>query len=195
MAGRPPLHEPAERRALIESAATSLFAEVGFTAATMDEVVTRSGISKPAVYRAYPSKSHLYAAVIERAANDAAAAALDAFAAAAGSTADRLLAMIDAWFAQVERDATPHRLAARDVPDDPVVAEAAARIKAMQVGNDVRLMRALAPQLPHAEVEPLGEVIRSSLLSLARWWSDHPEVPREVPVAVMTRICVALTTA
>ena len=158
----------------------------------MDEIVRRSGVSKPAVYRAYPSKSHLYAAVIERAANEAAAAALDAFAAASGSAAERLRAMIDAWFERVERDPTAHRLARRDVPDDPVIAEAAARIRAMQVGNDVRLIRALAPHVPGAEVEPLGEVIRSSLLALAHWWSEHPEVSRDVPVAVMTRLCAAL---
>ncbi len=40
--------------------------------------------------------------------------------------------------------------------------------------------------------EPLGEMIRSSLLALASWWSEHPDVPREVPVAAMTRLCTAI---
>src|SRR2546429_237692 len=48
----------------------------------------------------------------------------------------------------------------------------------------------LPPRAPRgpAQVEPLAEVVRSSLTGLALWWLDHPDVPRAVLVDVMLRV-------
>jgi len=56
----------------------------------------------------------------------------------------------------------------------------------------VMLLRRFAPGLPEEELEPLGEVIRSSLTGLALWWLDHPDTPRRVLVDVMFRVCRGL---
>jgi hypothetical protein len=42
--------------------------------------------------------------------------------------------------------------------------------------------------LPETELEPLGEIIRSSLTGLALWWLDNPGVPRGAVVAAMLRM-------
>lgn len=60
MAGRPPLINARELHERITFAAASVFAEKGFDAATIDEIVRRADISKPALYRVYESKGHLY---------------------------------------------------------------------------------------------------------------------------------------
>ena len=39
-----------------------------------------------------------------------------------------------------------------------------------------------------AEVEPLAEIIRSSLSGLALWWLDNPGVPRVTVAAAMLRM-------
>ncbi|MFH8407938.1 hypothetical protein ACH4FX_24540 [Streptomyces sp. NPDC018019] len=57
-----------------------------------------------------------------------------------------------------------------------------------QRATDVALLREYVPGLPEAELEPLGEAIRSSLYGLALWWLDRPEQPREVLVRAMVRI-------
>ena len=105
---------------------------------------------------------------------------------------ERLVDMIDAWFARVEANPNVHRLAAHHLPDDAIIAAAAATIRTMQLANDARLISSIAPHVPREEIEPLGEVVRGALLSLADWWVDHPDVSRSVPVAVMCRVCNGL---
>jgi len=59
----------------------------------------------------------------------------------------------------------------------------------------VALLREFAPGLPESELEPLGEIIRSSLAGLALWWLDNPQVPRACVVAAMLRMTRGLQAA
>jgi AcrR family transcriptional regulator len=169
-----------------------VFAEKGFGAATIDEIVRVAEVSKPALYRAYESKSHLYSALIEQHAIDTAQVALGALTAAKGTIQERLPTMIAAWFDHVKREPELFRLLHRDVPADLIVAAACTRIKALQVANDVGLLRQFAPELPADEIVPLGEVLRSALVALATWWLDHPEEDLGLAVRAMVRVCNGL---
>jgi AcrR family transcriptional regulator len=191
MAGRPQLVSSEERRERIEAVAARVFGAKGFADTRIDEIVELSGVSKPALYREYASKSHLFAAVIERHAALRAASAVRAFS-REGSIHDRLVAMIEAWFVEVEKDPTSFRLAALPVPNDEVIASSAAARHALQIRHDVQLIRAFVPNVPDSEVQALGEVVRGALVTLASWWLLHPEVPRSVPVDVMVRLCDGL---
>lgn len=193
MAGRPPLLSSDARRTLVHHAAVDEFAALGFAGATVDAIAKRSGVTKPVIYREFGSKSELFAAVIERNGRENAEAALNAFAAATGTPAERLTAMIDAWFARVEANPAAFRLSTREIPDDPIVHKQAAALHTMQVANDVRLLKALAPDVPSHLHEPLGEVLNGALVTLATWWLDHPGVPRAVPVESMVRVCNGLS--
>jgi len=53
------------RRREILDAARSLVSRKGFEAARMDEVAAAVGVTKPAVYRYFPSKDHLITALME----------------------------------------------------------------------------------------------------------------------------------
>ncbi len=53
------------RRALILEAAIAVFMEEGYAGASMDRVVQRAGGSKTTLYRYFPSKADLFAAIIE----------------------------------------------------------------------------------------------------------------------------------
>ena len=57
-----------ERREQIISAAMSLFAASGFKGTTTRQIAQRAGISEAMVYRYFPTKEDLYAAIITRAA-------------------------------------------------------------------------------------------------------------------------------
>jgi len=173
----------AERRDVIERAATEVFAERGYQGASIDEIARRSGVSPPVVYDHFSSKLDLHRRLLER-------------------TRDELLEMwrseltpdqpaevripraLDAWARYVES----HPYAARMYFQEPT-GEAAARAVHEQVRAPARaaLAQILALE-PGAEniagpddqaLEMAAEVMRAGLTGLAIWWIDHPEVPRE----------------
>jgi hypothetical protein len=55
------------------------------------------------------------------------------------------------------------------------------------------MVREFAPHIPTAELQPLGEVIRSSLAGLALWWMDHPDTDRADVIACVRRVVLGLT--
>jgi AcrR family transcriptional regulator len=178
----------AERRRLIEAAAARLFAERGYVTCTVEDIVAAAGVSKPMLYRHFESKRELLIKLLERRRDELAAAALDSFIATEGPPLVRLPKMIDAWFAHVEAHRDTSRILFQDVSGDREAAALQRELRARQRAADVALMRELAPQLPEHELEPLGEIMRSSLTGLALWWLERPEVPRATVVAAVLRV-------
>ena len=185
----PPRKLPAaQRRGLIEDAAARLFAQRGYAATTVEDIVAEVGVSKPMLYRHFESKRELQMRLLERRRDELAAAPLDSFIHGEGEPAQRLPAMIDAWFAHVEQHPDTSRILFTDATGDPDVQALQRELRGRQRAADVALLREFAPRLPEAELEPLGEIIRSSLTGLALWWLEHPDVPRAVPVAAVLRV-------
>jgi AcrR family transcriptional regulator len=179
--------ERAELRQRLEDVAAELFAQHGYSATTVDDIVERAGVSKPALYRHFESKKDLYLTLLRRHREELATAAL------AEVGADRNLdswlpAMIEAWFRHVEEHPYTWRMLFRDVTGDPDVQAVHAEVARAQRAADVVLLRRVVPPFPDAELEPLGEVVRSSLTGLALWWLEHPDTPRSVLVAAMLRV-------
>jgi AcrR family transcriptional regulator len=58
-----PHRDPAVDQAVLE-AARSLLTERGYAAASIDAIATRAGVSRPAIYRRWPSKAHLIAQAV-----------------------------------------------------------------------------------------------------------------------------------
>ncbi|HTB49732.1 MAG TPA: TetR/AcrR family transcriptional regulator [Solirubrobacteraceae bacterium] len=185
----------AQRRALIENAAARLFAERGYVATTVEDIVAAAGVSKPMLYRHFESKKELQIKLLERRRDELAAAALDSFLQGEGEPGRRLPAMIDAWFAHVERHPHTSRILFQDAIGDPDIQELQRDLRDRQRAADVALLREFAPELPERELEPLGEIIRSSLTGLALWWLDNLEVPRGTPVAAILRVTTSVLTS
>ena len=143
---------------------------------------------KPMLYRHFESKRELHMRLLERRRDELAAAPLDSFLQGEGEPAERLPAMIDAWFAHVEQHPDTSRILFQDATGDPDVQALQRELRRRQRAADVALLREFAPRLPEDELEPLGEIIRSSLTGLALWWLDNPDVPRAVPVAAVLRV-------
>jgi AcrR family transcriptional regulator len=178
----------AERRALIEEAAARLFARQGYGATTVEDIVTAAGVSKPMLYRHFESKRELHIRLMERRRDELAAEPLGKFLEAEGLPEQRLEDMVDAWFAHVERHPDTSRLLFQDATGDPEIRSLQAELRGRQRAADVALLREFGPPLPEAELEPLGEIIRSALTGLALWWLDNPDVPRSNVVAAMLRM-------
>jgi hypothetical protein len=62
------------------------------------------------------------------------------------------------------------------------------RVQATARAVLAELLRA-QPELsvPETELEPMAEVLRSTMVGLTLWWIDHPDVPRPVIVDLVTR--------
>lgn len=66
-AGRPRVRMTGkERREQLVDVGRALFAEKGFEAASIEEIATRAGVSKPVVYEHFGGKEGLYAVVVDR---------------------------------------------------------------------------------------------------------------------------------
>jgi AcrR family transcriptional regulator len=183
------------RRALIEREAARLFAKRGFVATTVEDIVSAAGVSKPMLYRHFESKRDLQVKLLERRRDELAAAALEVFVNGEGSLVDRLPAMLDAWFAHVEQHPHTSRMLLQDITDDPEIRALQQDLRARQRAADVALLREFEPGLPESELEPLGEIIRSSLSGLGLWWLDRPEVERAVVVEAMRRMTIGAVQA
>src|SRR5207342_2383922 len=167
----------AEVRLRLEREAEKLFADKGFAATSVEEIVREANVSKPAFYRHFESKKALHMALLERHRERLAAAALELLEPRSGDLASQLPAAIDAWFVHVEAHPYAWRLLFRETTRDPEIEALHRELQRRQRATDVELLRRYVPGLPAAELEPLGEMIRSSLTGLALWWLDHPQTP------------------
>jgi AcrR family transcriptional regulator len=178
----------AQRRLSIEQAAARLFAQRGFQATTVAQICAAAGVSKPMLYRHFESKRELQMKLLERRRDELAAAPIARFMETDGSTGERLATMIDAWFEHVEAHPDSCRLLFQDVTGDRAVRELQDELRRRQRAADVAMLREFGPPLPEQQLEPLGEIIRSSLTGLALWWLDHPDVARADVVRAMLRM-------
>ncbi len=75
--GRPPAAKSAQTRGRILHAAREVFSEVGYDAATFQEIALRADLTRPAINHYYPSKHSLYQHVVDETNTTVIAAALD----------------------------------------------------------------------------------------------------------------------
>jgi AcrR family transcriptional regulator len=159
-------------------------------ATRLEDIAAAANVTKPIIYRHFPSKKALHLALLAKHRDRLAHSAL---AAGEGSVEERLPSMLDAWFSYVEEHPYTWRMLFRDTTGDPEIQAFHRDLQAMQRAADMALLREQrTTSIPEAEIEPLAEVIRSSLTGLALWWLDHPGVPRSVLVEVMLRLCRGL---
>jgi AcrR family transcriptional regulator len=174
----------AQRREVIERAATQVFAERGYEGASMDEIARRSGVSVPVVYDHFASKQDLHRCLLER--HYAELRALWAEQLSwEGPPRQRAYRAFDAWFAYVQSHPYAWRMLFRDTTGDPAVqaihrdVAAESRTAAMPLlGRELHAGPGSTPQADHA-LEMTWEVIRAALQGLALWWYEHQDIPRD----------------
>jgi AcrR family transcriptional regulator len=174
----------AERREVIERAATEVFADRGYRGASMQEIARRSGVSVPVLYDHFSSKLDLHRRLLERTRNELLEMWREHLF-GPEPAAVRFPRAIDAWARYVEAHPYAAKMFFRGVAGDP---QAEAVHREVQSQARVALGVVLA-QEPGAEniagsgdqeaLEMAAEIMRSGLTGLAIWWGDHPHVPRE----------------
>jgi AcrR family transcriptional regulator len=173
-----------ERRTGILDAALAVFSQSGYHAASIDDIAREAGVSKALIYEHFASKQELYGDLIARNAREltqrlgAALVGLEL-----ESSAARLAAGLDAFFAFVEERRDAWRMLFRDASDP----ESAAVLERMleQVTAEVTVLISQdpgAPALDGAEdqrgLRLLAEMLVGGAQSMANWWADNPDAPR-----------------
>jgi AcrR family transcriptional regulator len=173
----------AERRELIERAATKVFAEHGYAGASIDEIARRSEVSPPVVYDHFASKLTLFTRLLERTRDELLAMWVQTLAGEEPTDA-RMRRAFTAWATYVEQNRFASRMYFQEATGDP---QARAAHRAIQAQGRAALAAILGDE-PGAEriagsdaegLEMAAETIRAGLAGLAIWWDEHPHVPRE----------------
>ena len=173
---------PRERRQqLILDVAGQVFARFGYESASMDEIAELAGVSKPMLYTYFGSKEGLYLAYIERAGGEL----LDRLVAARprdSRPASVLSARITEFLAFVEEHADGWKVLFREVGSTRPFAEQVEELRGQIVGAIRRMVEDGVPSCsgyPPLAADAIAHAIVGAGESLANWWLDHPEVPRD----------------
>ncbi len=174
-----------ERRAGILDAALAVFSARGYHPSAIDDIAREAGISKALIYEHFESKQGLYADLLER----NAAELFERLGAAIGSVevdsgAIRLATGLDAFFAFVEERRDAWRILFRDTAD-PETAPVLDRILEQVTGLVAALIaedpgaRAMTEDDADRAIRLLAQMLVGSVQSVANWWAEHREVPRD----------------
>jgi AcrR family transcriptional regulator len=179
-----------ERRTGILDSALAVFSASGYHSSSIDDIAREAGVSKALIYEHFASKQELYADLIARNARELTqrlGAALVGVELESG--ASRLAIGLDAFFSFVEERRDAWRMLFRDVADP----ETAAVLDRMlqQVTAEVTVLisqdpgaRALDNPEDRRALRLLAEMLVGGTQSMANWWTENPEAPREQLVAI-----------
>jgi AcrR family transcriptional regulator len=174
---------PRERREqLILDVAGHVFARAGYDAAAMDEIADRAGVSKPMLYTYFGSKEGLYLAYVDRAGGELLERLVGARPAGSGSAA-MLRARIGEFLSFVEEHADGWRVLFRELVSTRPFAERVAELRE----RIVRAIRVMVEDgvggscsgYPPPAADAIAHAVVGAGESLANWWLDHPDVPRD----------------
>ncbi len=176
---------------MIEDAAGRLFAEHGYAGTRLQDIAAAAGVTKPMLYRHFPSKKALHLALLARHWTELREQIAGSV--TAGLLEPQLPSILDSWFAYVEHHPYAWRMLFRDTTGDPDIQDFHRELHA----SARTLTRALIEgreelAVPLQEIEPLAEIVRSATTGLALWWLENPQTPRALLVNVMNRLLDAL---
>ena len=170
--GRVP--RPVRERQLVELA-EALFAERGYTGASMDELARRAGITKPVVYELFGSKEGLFGACVDRSIEHL-AAEIAAAVRAEGEAEARLRAGGLAFI----RFAAGNRVAWDLMSMGGSFEEKARAVRSSQAELIRELMAEMCrDDVDERELEVAAHAVNAAYEGVAHWMWEHPDVPIE----------------
>jgi AcrR family transcriptional regulator len=184
-----------ERERQMLAVAGAAFARRGFHAVSMDEIAQQAGISKPMLYHYFGSKEGLYVAYVREEGRTLLAGMRGATDPTV-SPADRLAAGTMAFLGYVDQHRPGWALLYREAVSQggPLAAEIA-ELRAGIAAIVHRLFATVAVAHADGDVDPSPEALAHAFVgageSVANWWLEHPEVPREQVAQVLSTLARA----
>jgi AcrR family transcriptional regulator len=187
----------AQRREVILAAAEETFARCGYHGASLDDIAHGAGVSKALIYEHFSSKRELHASLLDEHVVEI-FRRLEATAERGDVGEQRLRSGLEAFLGFVEEHRGAWRVLFRDAAD-PEMAE---RIGAVQrqatqviaglIASDPEAPApdpALDPAERALRVEIHAQLLSGAVQSLATWWHDHQDIPRDALVDRAMEFC------
>ena len=178
-----------ERRTQLVEVGKRVFAELGYDAASVEEIAARAKVSKPIVYEHFGGKEGLYAVVVDRETTRL----LEMITTRLGPHLDARQQVYEsamAFLDYIEADPDGFRVLIRDSPTGfgtggmaGLLADVAVKAEEVLAGffAESGLDATYAPLYAHALV---GMVVR-----VGAWWADEREPDKEVVASHLTALC------
>ena len=178
-----------ERRTQLVGIGKQVFAELGYDAASVEEIAARAKVSKPIVYEHFGGKEGLYAVVVDRETTrllDMITARLGPGLGAREQVYESAMAFLD----YIEEDPDGFRVLIRDSPTGfgtggmaGLLSDVATKAEVVLGGffAESGLDERFAPIYAHALV---GMVVR-----VGAWWADVRQPHKEVVASHLTALC------
>jgi AcrR family transcriptional regulator len=188
---------PRERREeLILEVAGRVFAREGYHSASMDEIAELAGVSKPMLYAYFGSKEGLYLAYIERAGGELLERLENAQPGDRGP-ASVLRARISEFLSFVDEHSDGWKVLFRELGSTRPFSDQAAQLRERIAGTIRRMIEggvSCSPGYPPPAADAIAHALVGAGESLANWWLDHPEVPRDQVAAWYFGVVQAVVT-
>lgn len=170
--------------------AERLFVDKGYAGASMDELATRAGVSKPVIYDLVGSKDEVFAACMARAADELSAAVAVAVVEAGDDDADRLRAGALAWFRFIEarRDLWFALLTSAEAPATVAIEAIRARQDSFVAAQLAATAASEGLDVDPVLVEAVATAMNGAFEALGRWWGDHPELSADQLAELYTTV-------
>ena len=175
-----------ERRVAILDSALTVFSQRGYHASSIDDIAREAGVSKALIYEHFVSKQDLYAELLEQHAGELFSALAEAISEAGRSASARLAVGFDAFYGFVEEHRVAWRMLFREATDPEAVAvldRITAEVTAFVAGvirEDPGSRRSADDGASREHgVQIVAQLLVGAVESLANWWADHQELPRE----------------
>jgi AcrR family transcriptional regulator len=175
-----------ERRLALLDSALKVFAKRGYHASSIDDIAREAGVSKALIYEHFTSKQDLYAELLEQHAGELFSALAEAISEAGRDASARLVVGLDAFYGFVEEHRVAWRMLFREATDpetavvlDRITAEVTAFVAGL-IREDPGSRRGKDDEATREHgVQVVAQLLVGALQSLANWWSDHQELPRQ----------------
>jgi AcrR family transcriptional regulator len=175
-----------ERRVAILDSALTVFSRRGYHASSIDDIARDAGVSKALIYEHFVSKQDLYAELLEQHAGELFSALTEAISEAGRDASARLVVGVDAFYGFVEEHRVAWRMLFREATDPEAVAvldRITAEVTAFVAGvirEDPGSRRGADDTTAREHgVQVIAQLLVGAIQSLANWWADHQEIPRE----------------
>jgi len=169
------LSKEARREKLIVSA-EAVFSEVGYSAATMELVAARDGVTRSLLYEHFASIDELYLECHRTAREEMQQRVFRAVALAGTDLQDQLRAGLIAYFSYF--DERPQRFELLYGPGGAggPLADQTAELRFMTADAIAALFIAAAPHVPRYEAVGAAHIVSGAAEQLTRWWGRNPDM-------------------
>jgi AcrR family transcriptional regulator len=177
-----------QRRASLLEAANEVFTSRGYHAAAMDDIAEVAGVSKPVLYQHFPSKLHLYLALLDASCDSLVEVVREALA-SNDHNADRVVATISAFYAFVSSAGGEFRL----VFESDLTGDASVQRRLWQVNEEIADLIAEVIEADTALPREQSKLLAISLVGNAQvsaryWVSSGMTIPVEEATSLVSRL-------